>query len=152
MLHIVESSKPLERVVADLAEAVAANKFGVLGVHDLKQTMAKKGVAFERECRIFEVCNPHQAKTVLEANLEISTALPCRISVYEEGGMTKLATIQAHRHDRALCHAGAAGGRQGGGGDPGGHHGRGRALNVTDVPGETALRRLPRSGAHRVTI
>jgi uncharacterized protein (DUF302 family) len=94
MLHIVESTKSLERVTADLADAVIANKFGVLGVHDLKQTMAKKGVAFERECRIFEVCNPYQAKKVLEANLEISTALPCRISVYTEGGKTKLATIK----------------------------------------------------------
>jgi uncharacterized protein (DUF302 family) len=56
--------------------------------------MAEKGVPFARECRIFEVCNPHQAKKVLETNLEISTALPCRISVYEEGGKTKLATIR----------------------------------------------------------
>jgi uncharacterized protein (DUF302 family) len=31
---------------------------------------------------------------VLEANLQVSTALPCRISVYEEGGKTKLATIR----------------------------------------------------------
>ena len=94
MLHIVESTKPLERLASDLAQAVVNHKFGVLGMHDLKQTMAKKGVAFERECRIFEVCNPHQAKKLLEANLEISTALPCRISVYEEGGRTKLATIK----------------------------------------------------------
>lgn len=41
-----------------------------------------------------EVCNPHQAKRVLEANLEISTALPCRISVYEEAGRTRLATLK----------------------------------------------------------
>jgi uncharacterized protein (DUF302 family) len=34
---------------------------------------------------------------VLEANLEISTALPCRISVYEEGGQTVLATIKPTR-------------------------------------------------------
>ncbi len=94
MLHIVESTKPLETLAADLEQAVIRHKFGVLGVHDLKATMAKKGVAFERECRIFEVCNPHQAKKVLEANLEISTALPCRISVYEEGGGTRLATIK----------------------------------------------------------
>src|SRR6266542_2657885 len=94
MLHIVESKKPLERVAADLEAAVARHKFGVLGVHDLKATMAKKGIAFARECRIFEVCNPQQAKKVLEANLEISTALPCRISVYEEGGKTRLATIK----------------------------------------------------------
>ena len=94
MLLIVESKKPLEQVAKDLEEAVTRHKFGVLGVHDLKATMAKKGVAFARECRIFEVCNPHQAKKVLETNLEISTALPCRISVYEDRGAVKLATIR----------------------------------------------------------
>jgi uncharacterized protein (DUF302 family) len=94
MLHIVESSKPLARLVADLEQAVARNKFGVLGVYDLKAKMAEKGVPFARECRIFEVCNPHQAKKVLEANLDISTALPCRIAVYEQGGKSKLATIR----------------------------------------------------------
>ena len=94
MLHIVESRKPLDRVAKDLEEAVARHQFGVLGVHDLKATLAKKGVDFSPECRIFEVCNPHQAKKVLEANLEISTALPCRISLYEAGGVRKLATIK----------------------------------------------------------
>jgi uncharacterized protein (DUF302 family) len=94
MLHIVETEKPLDRVAKDLDAAVARHKFGVLGVYDLKEAMAKKGVPFARERRIFEVCNPTQAKRVLEANLEISTALPCRISVYEEGGRTKLATIK----------------------------------------------------------
>jgi uncharacterized protein (DUF302 family) len=94
MLHVVESAKPVARLVADLEQAVVRHKFGVMGVHDLKAKMAEKGVPFARECRIFEVCNPHQAKRVLEANLEISTALPCRISVYEEGGKTKLATIR----------------------------------------------------------
>ena len=94
MLHIVESRKPLDRVAKDLEEAVARHKFGVLGVHDLKAKLAEKGVVLSRECRIFEVCNPHQAKKVLDVNLEISTALPCRISVYEEGRVTKLATIK----------------------------------------------------------
>jgi uncharacterized protein (DUF302 family) len=94
MLHIVESRKPMDRVAKDLEEAVVRHQFGVLGVHDLKEAMAKKGVDFGPECRIFEVCNPHQAKKVLEANLDISTALPCRISLYEEGGVRKLATIK----------------------------------------------------------
>jgi uncharacterized protein (DUF302 family) len=94
MLYIVESKKSLSEVARDLEQAVARHKFGVLGVHDLKAKMAEKGVPFTRECRVFEVCNPHQAKKVLEANLEISTALPCRISVYQEGEVTKLATIK----------------------------------------------------------
>ena len=94
MLHIVESKKSLERVAADLEQAVARHKFGILGTHDLKAKMAEKGVPFARECRIYEVCNPQQAQKVLERNIEISTALPCRISLYEEAGQTKLATIK----------------------------------------------------------
>ena len=42
------------------------------------------------------MCNPHQAKKVLEANPEISTALPCRISRYEEGGVPQAGDDQAH--------------------------------------------------------
>ncbi len=94
MLYVVESTKPVDRLAADLQQAITRHQFGVLGVYDLKAKMAEKGVDFARACRIFEVCNPHQAKKVLEANLEISTALPCRISLYEEGGKTKLATIK----------------------------------------------------------
>jgi uncharacterized protein (DUF302 family) len=94
MLHVVQSRKALDRVAKDLETAVARHKFGVLGTHDLRAKMAEKGVSFDHECRIFEVCNPIQAKKVLDTNLEISTALPCRISVYEEGGVTKLATIK----------------------------------------------------------
>jgi uncharacterized protein (DUF302 family) len=56
--------------------------------------MTKKGVEFQPECLIFEVCQPQQAKRVLDQNMSISTALPCRISIYEEGGKTILATLK----------------------------------------------------------
>lgn len=65
-----------------------------MGTHDLKAKMKEKGVEFNRECLIFEVCNPWQAKKVLEKKTDISTALPCRVSVYEEGGEIVLATIK----------------------------------------------------------
>ena len=88
------TTKPLDQACADLEAAVPNHQFGVMTTHNLKQTMAKKGVEFARECRIFEVCNPHQAKKVLEANIGISTALPCRISVYEEDGRVHFATVK----------------------------------------------------------
>jgi uncharacterized protein (DUF302 family) len=77
-----------------LQAAVQANHFGVMQVHNLKETMAKKGVEFARECLIFEVCQPQQAKKVLDENMSLSTALPCRISIYEGGGKTILATLK----------------------------------------------------------
>ena len=49
---------------------------------------------FAHECLIFEVCQPQQAKKVLDQNMSVSTALPCRISLYEEGGKTILATLK----------------------------------------------------------
>ena len=94
MLYVREAASSMEGVAKKLQEAAAANKFGVLAVHDLKQKMNDKGVEFERECRIFEVCNPQKAKTVLEADMSISNALPCRISVYEEGGKVKVSTLK----------------------------------------------------------
>jgi uncharacterized protein (DUF302 family) len=94
MLYEIESTKPIDQVCQDLEKAVVSHKFGVMTVHNLKETMKKKGVEFDRECRIFEVCNPHQAKKVLEKNMDLSTALPCRISVFTEGGKVKLATLK----------------------------------------------------------
>ena len=67
---------------------------GVMQIHNLKETMSKKGVDFARECLIFEVCQPQQAKKVLDENMSISTALPCRISIYEDSGKTILATLK----------------------------------------------------------
>lgn len=94
MLYIVNSRKKIEDVGKALEESARRNGFGVLAIHDLRQKMKEKGVEFNRPCLIYEVCNPRQAKEVLEENLEISTALPCRISAYEEGGVVKLATIK----------------------------------------------------------
>ena len=94
MLITISTNKPLDQACADLEAVVPKHQFGILGVHDLKATMEKKGVAFDRECRVYEVCNPHQAKRVLETNMEVSTALPCRISVYPNENKVILATMR----------------------------------------------------------
>jgi uncharacterized protein (DUF302 family) len=94
VLYCVQSSKTLAEVGRGLEAAAQKYKFGILAVHDLKAKMQEKGVDFDRDCLIYEVCNPQQAKKVLEANLAISTALPCRISVYREGTQVTLATLR----------------------------------------------------------
>ncbi|MFA6271213.1 MAG: DUF302 domain-containing protein [Candidatus Paceibacterota bacterium] len=94
MLITRPTEKTVSEAAAALQAAVEANHFGVMQVHNLKETMTKKGVDFDRECLIFEVCQPQQAKKVLDQNMSISTALPCRISIYEEGGKTILATLK----------------------------------------------------------
>ena len=94
MLVKISTDKTVSEATVALQAAVHANHFGVMQVHNLKETMAKKGVEFARECLIFEVFQPQQAKKVLDQNMSVSTALPCRISIYEEGGKTMLATLK----------------------------------------------------------
>ncbi|TAM83194.1 MAG: DUF302 domain-containing protein [Acidobacteria bacterium] len=94
MIYTVKSKKALPEVTRDLEAATQRHKFGIMGTYDLKAKMKEKGVEFDRECLIVEVCNPQQAKKVLEKNAGISTALPCRISVYCEGDAVVLATIK----------------------------------------------------------
>lgn len=94
MLIKLSTDKTVSETAVALQTAVEANHFGVMQVHNLKETMAKKGVDFARECQIFEVCQPQQAKKVLDVDMSFSTALPCRISIYEEGGKTILATLK----------------------------------------------------------
>ena len=94
MLYQVKSKKKMADLRRDLEAAATRNKFGVLGVHDLKAKLNEKGVDFGRDCLVFEVCNPVQAKRVLEKHMEISTALPCRISVYAEADGAMLATLR----------------------------------------------------------
>ena len=94
MLYVQEVMGNIDDIVGKIEQAAKDNDFGVLDIHDLKQKMAAKGVDFAPECRIIEVCNPHKAKEVLENNMVISTALPCRISVYEQDGKVKIATIR----------------------------------------------------------
>ena len=94
MLVKLSTDKTVSETAAALQAAVEANHFGVMQVHNLKETMTKNGVEFDRECLIFDVCHPQQVKKVLDENMSISTALPCRISIYEEGGKTILATLK----------------------------------------------------------
>jgi uncharacterized protein (DUF302 family) len=58
MLFIVETAKDLETAARDLEEAVKRNKFGVLHIYDLQQTLKEKGIQFPNACKILEVCNP----------------------------------------------------------------------------------------------
>ena len=94
MYYIIETDKTFSQAAVDLETAVLHNGFGVMHVHDLGTTLRSKGIAFDEQCKIFEVCNPVQAAKVLSADMRLNMALPCRISVYTEHGQTKIGLIK----------------------------------------------------------
>ena len=68
--------------------------YGVLHIYDLKETLASKGFDLPNACHILEVCNPKQAAAVLAADMGMNIALPCRISVYQDGGKTLIGMVR----------------------------------------------------------
>jgi uncharacterized protein (DUF302 family) len=94
MYYIVDTDKSFSQASTDLDSAVKGLGFGVLHVHDLGGTLRSKGIAFDEECKIFEVCNPSQAAKVLATDMRLNMALPCRISVFTEKGKTKIGLIK----------------------------------------------------------
>ena len=94
MYYIVETDKSFDQAAEDLDAAVKRHGFGVLHVHDLGSTLRSKGISFEEQCKVFEVCNPAQAARVLSTDMRLNMALPCRISVFTDKGTTKIGLIK----------------------------------------------------------
>ena len=94
MYYIVETDKSFDQASANLESAVKRHDFGVLHVHDLGITLRSKGIAFDEQCKVFEVCNPGQAAKVLSTDMRLNMALPCRISVFTEKGKTMIGLIK----------------------------------------------------------
>ena len=93
MYYIVPTAKTVDCAAHDLEAAVRKHGFGVLHVLDLKETLTKKGYPLSPQCKIFDVCNPHQATRVLQRDMRLNMALPCRISIFEDKGSTRIGTI-----------------------------------------------------------
>jgi len=91
---IVETALDFEQANSSLEAAVTSHGFGVLGIHNLGQILRSKGIAFKEQCCVFEVCNPKQAERVLNSQMKLNMALPCRISVYTEDNHTHIGMIR----------------------------------------------------------
>jgi len=94
MKYTVETKKSVEQASEDLIQSVADHEFGVLHIHNLKETLNNKGVEFTNECRVFEVCNPYKAKDIMDKDINLNLVLPCRISVYKENEKTLIGMIK----------------------------------------------------------
>ena len=94
MYYVVDTDKTFEQASIDLESSVKSLGFGVLHVHDLGETLRSKGIDFEENCRVFEVCNPTQAAKVISVDMQLNMALPCRISVFTENDSTKIGLIK----------------------------------------------------------
>lgn len=93
MIYRRETRKSVDQVFADIEKACKAHGFGVLHHFDFRKTLEGKGFPLANECRVMEICDPGQASAVLAVDMALNMALPCRLSIYEDGGKTIVGMI-----------------------------------------------------------
>lgn len=94
MFYVVETNKSFDEAVEALEAEVPNHKFGVQHIHNIANTLRTKGVDFKEECKVFEICNPVYADKIMNVDMVLNTALPCRVSVYTENGVVKIGMIK----------------------------------------------------------
>jgi len=93
MIYKTQTQWPLDAVKAQLTEKAKQVGFGILGSYEFKKILREKGFPIEQDITVYELCNPAGAQEALSNMSDISVYLPCRLSIYEENGVTTLATI-----------------------------------------------------------
>ena len=93
MVYTVTTSTDIETVKEELEAKAKEVGFGLLNTYAFKRILEDKGYPIEKDITVYELCNPAGAQQALTYLSEISVYLPCRISVYEDKGMTTLSTI-----------------------------------------------------------
>ena len=95
MHYIVDSDKSFHEATVDLEAVVPRLGFVILHVHDLGDALRRKGIELDEDCRVFEICNFRQTGRLLSIAMRLNLALPWRISVFTENGVTRIGLIRA---------------------------------------------------------
>ena len=82
------TNKSLTEAISSLESNLKESGFGILWQLNFKDKLQEKGLEFKDDFVILEVCNPKQAKEVLEENIQIGYVLPCKMVVRREGDKT----------------------------------------------------------------
>lgn len=90
----LETGKDFADALAEVKKQLAARSFGVLWELNFKDKLQEKGLDFAQNFQVLEVCNPKQAKEVLDRHLDMGYFLPCKVGVYERDGKVYIGMLR----------------------------------------------------------
>jgi len=83
----ITTKKDFKSAVDSVISETEKAGFRVLYVHDVQETLSKKGFTIQ-PLKIIEICNAKSAYSVLQADIKIGLCLPCKINVYVKDKQT----------------------------------------------------------------
>ncbi|WP_312651670.1 DUF302 domain-containing protein [Proteiniclasticum sp.] len=94
MIFELKTEKSFEEASESLKKALSDRKFGVLWEMNFKDKLQEKGLDFNKDFKVMEVCSPPKAKVVLDRYLEAGYMLPCKMVVYEKEDGVKIGMMK----------------------------------------------------------
>lgn len=101
----VVTNKSFEDAVESIVKSLEEQKFGVLWKLNFKDKLKEKGIDFDSNFMILEVCNPHKAKEVLTKHIDVGYFLPCKLVVYEDNSIVKIGMMSPEKLIGLLNHS-----------------------------------------------
>ena len=105
MIHARAALRPYGEICAAMEAICRRHGYGVLGSHNVGDTLRSKGIAYSGQCTVFEICQPVHAAAILASDEQLASALPCRIAVSEHEGCTTVSMVSPQRLFEELSHS-----------------------------------------------
>ncbi|MEK6915480.1 MAG: DUF302 domain-containing protein [Nanoarchaeota archaeon] len=91
--YIVKTNKAFEESVVSVLKSVEKKGWTIFQVYDLKERLEVKGFIQDR-LKIIEICSGKHANTLLNINKIFSVCMPCRINIFEDNQIIKIASVK----------------------------------------------------------
>jgi len=83
MIVTKQSTMSFDETINTLKKQVEENGWVVSGVSDVNKSLASHGVQFTPKVKLFNLCKPEFAKSILASDRYISTMMPCTFGVWQ---------------------------------------------------------------------
>jgi uncharacterized protein (DUF302 family) len=94
MFYCVDSDKSFYEATVDLEAVILRHGYAILHADDLGELLRSKSSDYDEECKVYDLFHPHPVGGLLVADGRLGAALPTRISVFTDNGVTRLAAVR----------------------------------------------------------
>ena len=91
--YVVETNRTFDDAVVSVLKSVEKKGWTIFQVYDLKERLQAKGFTQDR-LKIIEICSGKYANTLLNIDRVFSVCMPCRINIFEDKEIIKIASVR----------------------------------------------------------
>lgn len=91
MKQTFETKKSVDEIIKSIEEILPNYGFGLQHIHNPPERLRDKGIEFNKECKILDICSPKIAYEFLTQDMSLSCIMPCKIAIYDDNGQTTIA-------------------------------------------------------------